>query len=86
MLPSSSSASKLGKISIKRKEFNQAIEYFDMAVESEVDKDKKAKYLLEKADAYRISKNYSSAILTAKQATDLRKTGERHLLLLATYM
>ena len=73
MLPSSSSASKLGKICIKRKEFNQAIEYFDMAVESEVDKDKKAKYLLEKADAYRISKNYSNAILTAKQSIELKK-------------
>ena len=73
MLPLSSSASKLGKICIKRKEFNQAIEYFDMAVESEVDKDKKAKYLLEKADAYRISKNYSNAILTAKQSIELKK-------------
>ena len=38
-----------------------------MAIEIEEDSDK-AKYLLEKADAYRISKNYSSAILTAKQA------------------
>ena len=73
LLPSSSSASKLGKICIKRKEFNQAIEYFDMAIEIEEDSDKRAKYLLEKADAYRISKNYSSAILTAKQATDLKK-------------
>ena len=73
MLPSSSSASKLGKICIKRKEFNQAIEYFDMAIEIEEDSDIRAKYLLEKADAYRISKNYSSAILTAKQATDLKK-------------
>ena len=73
MLPLPSSASKLGKICIKRKEFNQAIEYFDMAVESEVDKDKKAKYLLEKADAYRISKNYSNAILTAKQSIELKK-------------
>tara|TARA_Y100001933_G_scaffold139383_1_gene138204 strand:- start:1575 stop:2864 length:1290 start_codon:yes stop_codon:yes gene_type:complete len=73
MLPLSSSASKLGKICIKRKEFNQAIEYFDMAVENEVDKDKKAKYLLEKADAYRISKNYSNAILTAKQSIELKK-------------
>ena len=73
LLPSSSSASKLGKICIKRKEFNQAIEYFDMAIEIEEDSDKRAKYLLEKADAYRISKNYSSAILTAKQAADLKK-------------
>ena len=73
MLPLPSSASKLGKICIKRKEFNQAIEYFDMAVENEVDKDKKAKYLLEKADAYRISKNYSNAILTAKQSIELKK-------------
>lgn len=73
MLPSSSSASKLGKICIKRKEFNEALEYFDMAVQSEKDKDKKAKYLLEKADAYRISKNYSSATLTAKQSIELKK-------------
>ena len=73
MLPTSSSASKLGKICIKRKEFNQAIEYFDMAVKIEDDNNKKAKYLLEKADAYRISKNYSSAILTAKQSIELKK-------------
>ena len=73
MLPTSSSASKLGKICIKRKEFNQAIEYFDMAVKIEEDNNKKAKYLLEKADAYRISKNYSSAILTAKQSIELKK-------------
>ena len=73
LLPSSSSASKLGKICIKRKEFNQAIEYFDMAIEIEEDSDKRAKYLLEKADAYRISKNYTSAILTAEQSIDLKK-------------
>ena len=29
-----------------------------MAIEIEEDSDKRAKYLLEKADAYRISKNY----------------------------
>ncbi len=73
LLPSSSSASKLGKICIKRKEFNQAIEYFDMAIEIEEDSEKRAKYLLEKADAYRISKNYINAILTAEQSTDLKK-------------
>jgi len=82
MLPLSSSASKLGKICIKRKEFNQAIEYFDMAVENEVDKDKKAKYLLEKADAYRISKNYTNAILTAKQSIELKKNwGEAFIII-----
>ena len=72
LLPSSISASKLGKICVKRKEFNQAIEYFDMAIEIEEDSDKRAKYLLEKADAYRISKNYTNAILTAKQSIELK--------------
>ena len=48
MLPSSSSASKLGKISVKRKEFNQAIEYFDMAVEIEDDKIKRQNICLKK--------------------------------------
>lgn len=87
MLPSSSSASKLGKICIKRKQFNDAIEYFDLAIESEEDNDKKAKYLLEKADAYRISKNYSSAILTAKQSIELKKNwGEAFITIANTYV
>ncbi len=82
MSPTPSLASKLGKICIKRNDYGQAIKYFDEAIKNEFDNNKKAKFLLEKADAYRISGNYRNAILTAKKTNDLKKNWGESLILI----
>ena len=73
MIPSPNLASKIGKVCVKKSEFVKAIRYFDLAIEAEINDDKKAKYILEKADAYRISGEFVNAIVTAKKSTDIKK-------------
>ena len=59
--PSALSASKMGRMCISRKEYRNAIKYCKEAIDLEVDNDKKAKYYLGLADAYRNSGSYSEA-------------------------
>ena len=78
--PSALAASKMGKMSISRNEFNQAINYFKEALDLEDDIEKKAKYYLGLADAYRNSGSFSQARQAAYKSLDLKnKWGEGYM-------
>ena len=78
--PSALAASKMGKMSISRKEFTQAINYCNEAIELEEDNEVKAKYYLVLADAYRNSGSYSKARQAAYMALDLKNNwGEAYM-------
>ena len=78
--PSALAASKMGKMSISRNEFNQAINYFKEALDLEDDIETKAKYYLGLADAYRNSGSFSQARQAAYKALDLKnKWGEAYM-------
>jgi len=70
--PSALAASKMGKMSISRKEFSQAIKFCKEAIDLETDNDLKAKYYLGLADAYRNSGNFSQAREAAFKSLDLK--------------
>lgn len=78
--PSALSASKMGKMSISRKEFSKAIEYCNEAINLEQDNDIKAKYYLGLADAYRNAGSYSKARIAVYSALDLKDNwGEAYM-------
>ena len=78
--PSALAASKMGKMSISRKEFTQAINYCNEAIELEEDNEVKAKYYLVLADAYRNAGSYSKARQAAYMALDLKNNwGEAYM-------
>jgi tetratricopeptide (TPR) repeat protein len=78
--PSALSASKMGKMSISRKEFSKAIAYCNEAINLEQDNDIKAKYYLGLADAYRNSGSYSKARSAVYSALDLKDNwGEAYM-------
>ena len=78
--PSALSASKMGKMSISRKEFSQAIKYSQEAIDLENDDIKKAKYFLGLADAYRNSSLFAKAREAAFKALELKNNwGEAYM-------
>ena len=78
--PSALSASKMGKMSISRKEYSQAINYFLEAIDLEQDNEIKAKYFLGLADAYRNSGLYSKARGVVYEALNIKENwGEAYM-------
>ena len=78
--PSAYSAYQMSKMSIKKGELSNAIKFAKQAVEAEEDKNTKATYFLNLADAYRISGSYTSARRAVYDALDLRNNwGEAYL-------
>ena len=71
--PSSSSADKMAKMSIAKGKSSDAIEFAKKAVELEEDPNKKAKYLLGLADAYRNKGSYSLARNSVYSALELKR-------------
>jgi tetratricopeptide (TPR) repeat protein len=85
--PSASSASKVGKMNIAKNRYTDAITYFKQAVEMEEDENKKARYYLELADAYRISGLYSTARMMAFKSAELRpEWGEPYISIANIYI
>ena len=82
LLPSASSASKMGIMNIARKKYREAVNYFKEAVDTESDNDKKAKYYLGLADAYRLSGSFSQARNVIYKALELKPGwGEAYMVL-----
>ena len=78
--PSALSASKMGKMSISRKEYSQAINYCKEAIDLEQDNEIKAKYFLGLADAYRNSGSFSNARNAVYEALNLKENwGEAYM-------
>jgi len=78
--PSALAASKMGKMSIVRKEFSQAVKYCKEAINLEIDENKKARYFLGLADAYRNSDLFAKAREAAFKALELKNNwGEAYM-------
>jgi tetratricopeptide (TPR) repeat protein len=73
LAPSALSASKMGKMCIAKKEYNQAIKYCKEAVELEDEDNLKSKYFLILADAYRNSSSFSLARSAVYSSLELKK-------------
>ena len=70
----------MGRMCISRKEYSNAIKYCKEAIDLEVDNDKKAKYYLGLADAYRNSGSYSEARDAVYSALKLKNNwGEAYM-------
>ena len=78
--PSSLAASKMGKMSISRGDYAQAIKYSKEAIDLESDSEAQAKYYLVLADAYRNAGSFSQARQAAYKALDLKSNwGEAYM-------
>ena len=78
--PSALSASKMGKMSISRKDFSQAIQYCKQSIELETNDEVKAIYYLGLADAYRNAGSFSNAREAAFKALELKNNwGEAYM-------
>ena len=78
--PSALAASKMGKMSISRSEYAQAIKYAKEAIDLESDSEAQAKYYLGLADAYRNAGSFSQARQAAYKALDLKSNwGEAYM-------
>ena len=78
--PSALSASKMGKMSISRKDFSQAIQYCKQSIELETNDEAKAIYYLGLADAYRNAGSFSNAREAAFKALELKNNwGEAYM-------
>ena len=78
--PSALSASKMGKMSISRKDFSQAIQYCKQSIEFENNDEAKAIYYLGLADAYRNAGSFSNAREAAFKALELKNNwGEAYM-------
>ena len=78
--PSALSASKMGKMSISKKEFSQAIQYCKQSIELEDNDEVKAIYYLGLADAYRNAGSFSNAREAAFKALELKNNwGEAYM-------
>ncbi len=78
--PSALSASKMGKMSISRKDFSQAIQYCKQSIELENNDEAKAIYYLGLADAYRNAGSFSNAREAAFKALELKNNwGEAYM-------
>ena len=78
--PSALAASKMGKMSISRGNYTQAIKYCKEAIDLESDSETQAKYYLGLADAYRNGGSFSQARQAAYKALDLKSNwGEAYM-------
>ena len=78
--PSALAASKMGKMSISRSDYAQAIKYCKEAIDLESDSEAQAKYYLGLADAYRNAGLFSQARQAAYKALDLKSNwGEAYM-------
>ena len=78
--PSALAASKMGKMSISRSDYAQAIKYAKKAIDLESDSEVQAKYYLGLADAYRNAGLFSQARQAAYKALDLKSNwGEAYM-------
>ena len=78
--PSALSASKMGKMSITRKDFSQAIQYCKQSIELETNDEAKAIYYLGLADAYRNAGSFFNAREAAFKALELKNNwGEAYM-------
>ena len=85
--PSALSASKMGKMSISRKDFSQAIQYCKQSIELETNDEAKAIYYLGLADAYRNAGSFSNAREAAFKALELKNNwGEAYMNLGKNYV
>jgi len=71
--PSASSADKMAKMSIAKGKLNDAIKFAKKAIELEDDLNKKAKYFLVLANAYRNKGSYSSARNSVYSALEIKR-------------
>lgn len=69
--PSAVSAEKMGVMSLKNKEYNEAVDYFKQAIELAKGEDKLFDYHIELAQAYSSKGAYSEARKYARKATDI---------------
>ncbi len=78
--PSALSTSSMGKMSIYKKQYKNAIDYFNQAIELADEELNKSRYYLGLADAYRNSGAYSSARNAVYKALELNpESGEAHM-------
>ncbi len=87
LAPSAISASKMGKLNVIKKRYATAINYFIQAVDLEDDNNRKSRYYLELADAYRISGSFSRARMMAFKSAEIRPDwGEPYISIANTYI
>tara|TARA_Y100001934_G_C11910933_1_gene566613 strand:- start:182 stop:661 length:480 start_codon:yes stop_codon:yes gene_type:complete len=72
----------MGNMSMQKKNFSKAIEYFDQAIQMEDDNKKKSSYYLQIAYAYKMKGSYATARKNAEKSAQLRSGwGEPYLLI-----
>ena len=80
--PTASSSYYMGNMSMKKKSYSQANEYFEQAIQMEDDNKKKSSYYLQIAYAYKMKGSYSTARKNAEKSAQLRSGwGEPYLLI-----
>jgi hypothetical protein len=85
--PSAESAENMGKLFLGKKEYSQAIEWFEKALGMSKTNEDKAQYTFSIAEAYLYAKNYSSAKSYAQKAAGLKSGwGEPYILIGDAYM
>lgn len=85
--PSASGADGMGRIFWKNKDYNQAIEFFQKAVDMAENNDEKAEYTLSVAEAYLTKGDYAQARNYAQKAISLKGNwGEPYLVIGDAYM
>lgn len=70
--PSAVSAEKMGILSLKKKNYNEAVEFFKQALELAQDEEKKSTYYIELAQAYSSMGSYSNARANALKAAQMK--------------
>ncbi|TXB63894.1 hypothetical protein FRY74_11605 [Vicingus serpentipes] len=85
--PSAESAENMGKLFLGKKDYTQAIEWFEKALGMAETNEDKASFTFSIAEAYLYAKNYSSAKSYAQKAAGLKSGwGEPYILIGDAYM
>ena len=80
--PTAKSAYNMGSMSLEKKNYSAAANYFTQAIDLQEDTDYKASYYLKLAYAYQMSKSYSNARSAANSAASLKpEWGEPYLMI-----
>ena len=80
--PTAKSAYNMGSMSLEKKNYSVAANYFTQAIDLQEDIDYKASYYLKLAYAYQMSKSYSNARSAANSAASLKpEWGEPYLMI-----
>ena len=80
--PTAKSAYNMGSMSLEKKNYSAATDYFNQAIELQIDTDYKASYYLKLAYAYQMNKSYSNARSAANSAASLKpEWGEPYLMI-----